>query len=274
MNVILGIRVGSVGWVLSAAMLVSQTGGGAQTKQSTSYLKQATISQTGRKMHITANSPRPLHQILESFQNKFGWKIDYEDPQYVSSLDVIDVVGPESAALSSGGNARYPRGGNFEVDLTTAAADSSPDQKMALQTVLDAYNSSTNPGRFELRPNPDGSSDFVGVAAHDEKGQIAKQQPVLDVAITLPAEERSVADTVDLICQKVAEQSHTPVTVGVTPFGLFTKRKTKTGGTQESARALLIKALTFEGHNFYWYLLFDPNSKGYYLDIHSLRTKQ
>jgi hypothetical protein len=48
----------------------------------------------------------------------------------------------------------------------------------------------------------------------------------------------------------------------------------KVGGTKVSARELLLQILSQLQGNFYWRLLFDPNSKGYVLDLHLMHPKK
>jgi hypothetical protein len=77
---------------------------------------------------------------------------------------------------------------------------------------------------------------------------------------------------VDLICRKIAEHRGIAVTVGVTPRGVLDHADVTVGGTQVAARDLLLQTLMSTHRNLYWRLLYDPNSKGYFLDIHVIRT--
>jgi hypothetical protein len=67
-----------VTWVslLVVSQAISQT-----TSETGSYQKQAAISETEGIVHIAANSPRPLAQTLDALRQKYGWGVDYEDPQ-------------------------------------------------------------------------------------------------------------------------------------------------------------------------------------------------
>ena len=240
------------------------------------YARQATISQTAGTVHIAASSPRPLEQTLDALQQKYGWVVNYEDPQYVSHTDFIDAPGDPS-------HAQVPAGGNFGVNIpasTSVPASTStgpatpatvPDEEKALRLVLDAYNHSKNPGQFELRGTSQGNFSAVGTAAHDETGAMAQQQVLFDLLVTLPTEERTIVDTVTLICQAVAQQSHISVTLGIYPRTLIAHTQVKAGGTKVSARELLQQSLLSAHRNLYWRLLYDPGSKGYFLSIHAVR---
>lgn len=225
-----------------------------------SYSKQATISQTADKVHIEANSARPLEQTLDALQKKYGWVVNYEDPQYTSHLDFAETPGdPE--------HTQRPTGGSFSVEFPATA----PDEEKTLRLVLDAYNHSKNPGQFELRHSAGGTFYVVGTAAHDEKGAITPQQPLFDLPVTLPTEERTIGVTVNLICQAITQQTHTPVTLGVNPRSILDGNAVKIGGTKVPARDLLSQSLQVGHRTLYWRLLFDPGTKGYFLDIHRVR---
>lgn len=232
--------------------------GFAQSTAGPVYLKQATISQTAQTVHITADSPRPLQQTLEALHLKYGWVVDYEDPQYVSQLDLLEAPASHS---------KVPSGGSFSVEFPAAA----PDEEKTLRLIVDAYNHSKNPGQFELRRSQQGTFDVVGMAAHDEKGAITQQQPLFDVSVTLATEERTISATIDLIFQAIAQQNHSVVNLGISPRTILDHTTVKVGGTKVAARELLRQCFIASHHNLYWQLLFNPESKEYYLNVHAAR---
>jgi len=229
-------------------------------KDSGQYLKDAAISETKDVVRITANSPRPLAQVLEALQKKYGWIVDYEDPQYTASQDVVE-------ASSNGQRMKYPSGGSFSVEFPAK----SPDEEKTLRLIVDAYNHSKNPGQFELRRGPEKRFYIVGNAAHDEKGGIVLQTPPLDVPVTLPGDERGLTETLDLLCEEITKQSHVDVVIAVSPRSLLGKTSAKIGGIKVPARELLMQSLAATHHALYWILLYDPNTKGFFLSIHSTR---
>lgn len=264
--------------------------GFAQSTAGPAYLKQATVSQTAQTIHITANSPRPLQQTLEALYLKYGWVVDYEDPQYISQMDLL-----EAPAFHT----KVPSGGSFSVEFpavpldecrttkkentqtnkptdTQAVPATAQDvqacsEEKTLRLIVDAYNRSKNPGQFELRRSPQGTFDVVGTGAHDEKGAIAQQQPLFDVPVTLATEERTISATLDLIFQAIAQQNHSVVNVGISPRTILDHTTVKVGGTKVAARELLQQCFIVSHHNLYWQLLFNPESKGYYLNVHATR---
>ena len=234
-----------------------------------SYSEQATISETGATVRLAANDTRPLMQALNALQQKYGWRINYEDPQYISKLDLVEAKGLQDKSFYPNGQHRVPSGGSFVVELGAgSAANIGPDEKKTLQLLVDSYNRSSNPGRFELREDrPEKIFDVVGTEAHDNQGRIAHQQVLLDLPVTLDAEERTFSDTVDLICQKIAEKGHAKITFGIHPLGLDRAHVT-VGGKDLTARSYLFRTMESTNRKLYWRLLFDPDSNSYFLNVH------
>jgi hypothetical protein len=251
-----------VTWVslLVVSQAISQT-----TSDTSSYLRQAAISETGGIVHIAANSPRPLAQTLDALRQKYGWAVDYEDPQFISKLDLVETANPGNSNLP----ARLPGGGRFSVEFPASTPE--PEEEKTLQLVVDSYNRSDNPGRFELRRSKQGAFFVVGAQARDGQGRILHQRVLFDAPITLAAHHRTATDTVDLICRKIAEHRGITVTVGVTPRSVLDHADVTVGGTKVAARDLLLQTLISTHRNLYWRLLYDPTSKGYFLDIHLIR---
>jgi hypothetical protein len=214
-------------------------------------------------VRITANSPRPLLQTLDALQRTYGWTVGYEDPRYNSRQDVVDVT-------DNGSRNELPAGGEFSVEFPA----STPDQGKTLRLIVDAYNRSKNPGRFELRRTAQEDFYIVGTAARNEAGTISSQEPLLDVVITLTSQERTVADTLDLLSHAVAAQGHTTIVMGILPRNILEHTTATIGGTKISARELLIACLKATHRNLYWRLLFDSSAKGFFLDIHLSRSPQ
>jgi hypothetical protein len=242
------------------AILVSQ--GYAQTTsgQNTGYLRQATVTEAHGIIRVVADSPRPLLQTLDALQRKYGWITGYEDPRYSSHLDVVNAAGGDS-------HSQLPAGAQFIVEFPA----SDPKEEKILSLVIESYNGSNNPGRFELRRTVEGNFYVEGVAARNEKDAIAPQHPLFDLPVTVAIRGTTIAEIIDLICETVSVKSHTRVALGNAPTSTLIHTTAKVGGTDISARELLIQALAAAHRNLYWRLLFDPTSKSYLLNIHSAR---
>jgi hypothetical protein len=223
------------------------------------YLKDATISDSAGTVRLVANSPRPLEQVLDALQRKYGWIVNYEDPQYVATADYVEKPDAEQS--------RIPAGRSFSVEFPTGAAE-----EKVLRLVVDAYNKSNNPGHFEVRQLAGGNFDVVGTQAHDEKGKMLVQQIPLDISVTLPSEERSINETVGRICEEVTKQLHFDFNLGISPRSFLLRTTAKIGGSNKSARDFLTESLTATHQKLYWRLLFDPNSKTYLLNLHAVHS--
>jgi hypothetical protein len=239
-----------------------------------SFAKQATISAASGKLHLSANDSRPLAQALNVLQQKYGWRVNYEDPEYVSKLDVVEAKALLDKSSYPNGEHRIPRGGVFVVEFPAGSSpDAAPDEQKTLQLIVDAYNHSSNPGQFELRSDKDRAGEVfavVGTAAHDNQGRVSRQQAVLDLPITLAVEERTASDTIDLICQKMGEKNNAKVTLGVHPLGLD-RVKVTIGGKELAARSHLLRALESTGRTLSWRLLYDPDSNSYFLNLQQIK---
>jgi len=222
---------------------------------SASYAKDAAITETGGAVRITANSPRPLEQMLDALQRKYGWIVNYEDPQYESAVDVVNAADEKF---------KVPAGGNFTFEFSGAA----PDEEKTLQHLVDAYNKSKNPGHFELRRTEDSVFNVVGIAAHKDNGDLVQQKAPFDRPLTLPSQEQTIDETVTHICAELSKRGHSKVVLAISPRKLLSQNRVVVGGNQVAARELLAKSLLVVHGKIYWRLLFDPTSKSYYLDLH------
>lgn len=236
-----------------------------------SYLNKAVISQNGDTVYIFANAPRPLAQVLDALEKKYWWKVNYEDPRLTSDLDLVDDVGPRYLEAHPGARAPIPGGGAFGVDFPSGSASGKPpDEYSTLQVIIDAYNHSGNPGRFELRRDDKGNFDVVGIAAYDNRGDLVQQKPVLDVAITVAAEERIMSNTIELIRESLAQRISTRVINGALGENLLRQLTVTAGGREEPARTVLrrtLSALSATQGGLRWRLFYDPDSGDYALNV-------
>ena len=51
-----------------------------------SSIKKPLIYQIGQIVHITTGGSRPLLQAVDALQEKYGWIVEYEDPQYPAAI--------------------------------------------------------------------------------------------------------------------------------------------------------------------------------------------
>lgn len=245
----------------------------SQAEHATSHIKKPLIYQIGSVVHINADGPRPLLRALDALQEKYGWMVDYEDPQYPAAS--TSDTNPPSFPQRRHADARNSRRENFSVEFSVGPTpDSRPDENAVLTAVADAYDQSNSAAQFELRKEKEdgGRFDFVGVEVRDQHNEMQSQQPILDLPITLTTEPRSTEETIALICQKVGEHSK----IAVTPSGIggsvnFGGRVTVTvGGIEVPARTLLSSTLAAMKGRLSWRLLYDSGGKSYELNMTGL----
>ncbi len=225
-------------------------------------------SLSAESITVSGAGPRPLEQALSTLRIRYGWVLDYEDPQYLFGKDVMDDPHIKGSLI--------PAGTSFSVEIPAPspadAAGEPKTQEKTLQLIVDSYNRSGNPGQFELRKAEGNVISVVGVAARDNKGAVVPQKPLLDTMVSIPAQERTISDTIDLLCKALTGETQVPVSIGITPRSLVDHTNVTAGGNKVAARTILAQTLAASGHELYWQLLFDPNSKAYLLNIHSARV--
>jgi hypothetical protein len=240
----------------------------AQTPRQTSpALKKPLIYQVGQFVHINAGGPRPLLQAVEALQQKYGWVVDYEDPQYpAASAGAPNPPSPPNRRRANIGGASE---NGFSVQFNVGPTpDSRPDEEPVLTTVVDAYNQS-GAAEFKLLKMSGGGFAVVGTGVRDKNGEVTSQQPVLDSLITVVSERRTAGKTIALICQKVSQESSAPISVEPAE-NLHDEAGVAVGGSRVEARTLLSRTLLSMGEKLYWRLIYDTDGKNYVLSIHGL----
>lgn len=230
-------------------------------------IKKPLIYQIGQIVHVNATGSRPLLQAVDALQEKYGWIVEYEDPQYPAAIG--GAATPPSPPNRRHPNARNNATAGFSVEFDVTA-NSRPDEQTVLALVVDANNQSNDAGQFELRKEKDGSFVVVGVGVRSPQSETSSQQPILDSLISLEAERRSARETIALICRKVSQQSKIRVTANDAADSLSGRAIVVVGGADVQARTLLSRTLASMGRNLYWRLIYDSSAKSYELSISSL----
>ncbi len=232
--------------------------------QSAPDLKKPLIYQIGQNVHINAAGARPLLQAVDALQQKYGWTVSYEDPQYPPAIGGSVTPAPGPVRRHPNTSTSGPSG--FTVAFNVPA-DSAPDEQTVLGLLVDANNEGNDAGDFELRKEKDGGFVIVGVGVRDQNGETTSQYPMLDSLISFEAERRSASETIALICEKMSQQSKIQITPNIAKNGLPQGTTIVLGANSVSARTLLSRTLASIGGGFYWRLLYDSNEKRYQLTI-------
>ena len=197
-------------WLWFGMVLTGCVGLAYAAQESSPELKKPTIFEIGEYVHINASGERPLLQAIDALQSKYGWTVDYEDPQYLSApgINLSRPSPPNRRHANSSGRSEN----GFSVQIKIGPASNlSPDVASVLSTVVTAYNQSNGAGEFKLLKESAGRFSVVGIGARNSEGQIQSQQPILDLPISVAKKERNEGETIAVICQALTEQSKIPV---------------------------------------------------------------
>ncbi len=256
---------------------ISLAGRGFSQERASSQIKKPLIYQIGNFVHINAEGSRPLLRALNALQEKFGWIVDYEDPEYPA--DAEDATNPQALPRRRHDNARGPGEQSFSVEFKVGPSpDSRPDEDSVLTTVVNVYNQGSVGARFEVRKENDNDKannnqqarfDIVGFDIRGQYDKGSLQQPLLDLPITLRSYPRSAEQTLALICHELSEKSKIPVAPAIDDVSQ--KGETvKVSGVGVPARKLLSRTLLSMADRLCWRLLFDSTGRSYELTIMEL----
>jgi hypothetical protein len=163
-----------------------------------------------------------------------------------------------------------PKGGDLTFEYSIDPGTKKPaDSAVVVQHLLDAYAIAGNPGVFRL--DRDGERlHIVASAVKDKDGVLVSRRSILDVSITLPAQKRDGLELLEAFCSAVSQASGTRVVLASAPLTLFYRYQTESGAKGQWARDFLTHEFDQMGNDFKlsWKLLFDPDSKSYFLNIH------
>jgi len=223
----------------------------------------ATIEQRDGRAWVRANDPRPLEQATEAIAKSYGWVVDYEDPPY-GPADWVDNTDPawRKAHPTEKGVHRVA-GGMFEADfpLGSDMSAGSPDEERVLDKVVADYAASGNPGQFEVKKEIAGRYALVGVGAKDSNGRVKRSAPVLDTRISLAREERSAADTINLIARLLSAKSGYNIEAGWMAVNLLNQTRVNLGGSEQPARELLMQVASATRFLMTWRLRYDSTGR-------------
>jgi len=254
----------------------------AQSPAKPSFVKAGVVRHNGVTGTLTANDPRPLMQAVEAISQEYGWIVDFEDPPYRSSFDLVDDTDPTWRANhpNAKGVTRVS-GGLFQSSFPEPSSISSSGdaQEQILQNLVADYNASGNPGKFVVRKESEGRYAVIGVSRKDESGKDESVSTLLDTRISIPMQQRDARITLQLIVDTLSANTGVKVVLGT--IGLSSdpleEAELTIGGSNVPARTLLLQALDgvsstsphFRGI-FVWNFLFDADKNVYWLHLRTV----
>jgi hypothetical protein len=219
---------------------------------------------------VTANDPRPLHQAVIAIREEYGWVVDFEDPLYESQDDLVDDTAPLwRAKHPDSKGVRRIAGRLFHSDYperpNLATAES--EEEKVLKKVVSDYNSSGNPGKFEVRNEGNGRLVIVGEYVKDTNGQDKRTTPILDTPVTIENGTRTVEETILQVLESISARTGVKVSLGGWANNILKQTQVTAGGANVPARNILVQALEGTKRRMVADLLFDPDFNSYSLHI-------
>jgi hypothetical protein len=235
----------------------------AWTERHAAFMPEPRINAAESFLEITSNAPRPLDDIFASLDQQHGWHINYEDPQYGKS-EIVDDTAPSWLEEHPNGPRAYGiAGGAFSVKIPIDGYF--PDDPLqVLPPLLDAYNRSGNPGRFELLAVGKNSFDVIPTASSD-----GPQTPLLDTVMSFDSPEDSAAYPVlRKFCEELSRKTGHTIIFGGTGSpsenGLL-QAHIQQHSVNQPAREILRQMYAQVGSTDCWRLLYDPDLNQFWL---------
>jgi hypothetical protein len=238
----------------------------AQERQQ-AFIDRAQVLHKQSSATVVANDPRPLDQAIAAIREEYGWTVSFEDPPYKSRFDLVESA---QLAAQSGVRALIPAGGAFQSTYPEGANmwSSASGEEQVLDKVVSDYNAGRNPGKFVVREQSNGTYTIIGDHVEDENGDEVPVSSVLDTPISIPTQTRSAGATINLILQTLTLRGGTKVLFATGPLNALVHAQVTVGGTNVSARSLLLRAISgVEGAKLIWDLLYDADGQAFYLNL-------
>jgi hypothetical protein len=233
------------------------------TERRAGYMSHPEITETETWLEITANSPRPLDDVLSALAAQHGWHINYEDPRY-GEADLVDDTAPSwLEEHPDGRHVHAVAGAAFSVKIPVDGYFPT-DPMQVIPAMVDAYNRSGNPGRFELRTTVQGSFDIVPTSAAN-----GPQKPILDTLMSFDATE-TVSAPVSLgkFCDELTRATAETVVLILPPSAnRYLQARIQQHSQNQPAREILREMYKQVGSTDRWGLLYDADTGKFYLQI-------
>ncbi|SRR6266498_1579270 len=230
------------------------------------YMDEGLVEHKPNSATLKVNDPRPLNQAISTLNEEYGWTIDYEDPPYMSDVELIDITDPKRRAANPNDRVTIPAGDGFQFDYDEDQLIAQPEREVALlHTMVAAYNRSGNPGRFVVREEEKGRYTIIGSIIKNHAGQDQDISPVLDTQISIPVENRVAIDTLQLILKELSAKSNTKVAIGSVPANLLFNTRVTVGGANASARSLILRTFNATGRPLTYSLFYFEDTQRYLL---------
>jgi len=241
-------------------------------------------------LHFSVHDGKPLLRICEQLEEKFHWRISYEDPPIYWQDELQQGVAPSGTpwlvlhpvSLSVDIAIRPNPGGLSAQNALERILPTEP-KRTAFKTILGAYHGNLNRDVYRVIE----SDDFIHIvptAVRDENGTLRPFQPLLDTRITIPKGKYLLLTLVSQIIAQVSNKTGMRVFEGTIPMNLFTQMQMTEEANDEAARDVLERvfnkvdeqppAQNLPPFRLTWYLGFSHNGQNYFMNIHAVGPEQ
>lgn len=229
---------------------------------------------TGSSSLAITDEPRPVLKAILALESRYGFAITYEEPEYDYPGDLKDVTKSRkdlnSFAPGKAPKVVIPLGGSLRLTLPTATQLSQAAMYAVLQQLVESWKGS-NQGGANFDVEEDGPVfHVVPIEVRDRNGNWKSVESILAMPISLPTESRTEYETWRTICSDVAANAGVRVYAmpnGGLILGPPQSAQYELGSDAEPAESVLMRAIKVMGQERSWYLLYDPTTRAYYMNI-------
>lgn len=225
----------------------------------------------------TIHAPRPVAELANLIQERYGIPVNYEDSRTVFAEDIVDETAPEARARNPQIRALGRRWGTLEFALTPLASNMEErlvQAKSLVAVALEQHVSRSQNGVFEVVER-NGRLSILPKSSRGRDGRLQSDTSPLDVSIRIPASEKSAEQCLDLILAEL-DKVGAKVVKGVLPSNYIAQARGTCVAEVEPARNAIERILNFrvpvysagmQRPIFVWRLYYGIKEERYVLNI-------
>ena len=227
---------------------------------------------------LTVDDGRPVAEAAAELEKRYGWVITYEDPIYVNDRQIADVTLQVRRDLDKykpgeAPKVLVPKAGKLSISFNVQSDTGRPVNAAPaiVRQLLNSNDCAGYAGRFRLKMNGE-IMHIIPTAYKSKSGALVRQQAVFDSVITIPSQDRTVLQSLELLCDAISRPTVVKVVLGTIPQNLFYHSRSRVGAKRETARDFLVRLLGTANTTvrLSWQLFYGPGMRFYALNIHAV----
>jgi hypothetical protein len=223
---------------------------------------------------LAVDDPRPVEKAVEMLVLRYGYVITYEDPRYEYGDDLEDVTSKVRKDMDkyppgSAPKVIIPRGEKLTFSMPPVTGPQ--DVRSTLNTLVQI--SRGRGGHFRVLESG-GVFHVLPTEVRDTNGNWAATGSIFDARISIPSQERTERQLIDVICTAASSAAHINVVSSGGSWiahGISSTPSPPVYAFQannEVARDVLTRALAITKQaKRTWLLLYDVSQRAYFLSI-------